>query len=170
MTPLPAPLSDGPLLAWRLDTQRFAADWDSGEGAYLHGGRWNGTGTRMVYASADPATAILEVAVHKGFKALDQVPHVLTSFEIVDLAAVHVVGPEDVPDPDWLKPGLPLAAQQAFGDTLAREHVFIFIPSTVSGHSWNVIFDSRRATGAYRQRSQEPFVLDPRLHGAAAAD
>uniref|UniRef100_UPI003F94965A RES family NAD+ phosphorylase n=1 Tax=Rhodoblastus sp. TaxID=1962975 RepID=UPI003F94965A len=78
MTPLPAGLGGSELVAWRLDRSSFAATWDSGAGAYLEGGRWNGKGVRAVYCSIDPATAILEVAVHTGFEALDSVPHVLT--------------------------------------------------------------------------------------------
>ena len=82
MTPLPVPLGDGSLMAWRLDQAAFAATWDSGEGAFRLGGRWNSRGVRAVYCSVDPATAILEVAVHKGFKALDIVPHVMTAVTI----------------------------------------------------------------------------------------
>jgi RES domain-containing protein len=77
MTPLPAPLGGSELVAWRLDQPTFATAWDIGEGAYRSGGRWNSKGVRAVYCSIDPATAILEVAVHKGFKALDTVAHVL---------------------------------------------------------------------------------------------
>jgi RES domain-containing protein len=66
-------------MAWRLDQASFAASWDSGEGAYRVGGRWNRKGVRAVYCSVDPAAAILEVAVHKGFTALDAIPHVLTA-------------------------------------------------------------------------------------------
>jgi hypothetical protein len=32
-----------------------------------------------VYYPIDPATAFLEVAVHKGFRALDTVPHSISS-------------------------------------------------------------------------------------------
>ena len=63
MTPLPPPLGNGALVMWRLDQARFAPQWDSGEGAYLAGGRWSSRGVRAVYAALDPATAILEVAV-----------------------------------------------------------------------------------------------------------
>ncbi|WP_196796267.1 RES domain-containing protein [Acidiphilium cryptum] len=52
----------------------YAASWDNGEGAHLGGGRWNSRGVRAVYYSLDPATAILEVAVHKGFGILDTPP------------------------------------------------------------------------------------------------
>lgn len=164
MTPLPAPLGGRDLVAWRLDQTKFAATWDSGEGAYRSGGRWNSRGVRAVYCSIDPATAIIEVAVHKGFKALDTVPHVLTSVIISEPASVHVVDPASIPNPNWLRPGIPGAGQQAFGDDLLEKHKFVAIPSAVSSNSWNLIFVSTSAAAAYALRSQEPFALDTRLH------
>jgi RES domain-containing protein len=164
VTPLPPPLGGSELVAWRVDAWAFGATWDSGEGAYLSGGRWNGRGVRAVYCSIDPATAILEVAVHKGFKALDTVPHVLTAVTITEPASVHVVEPLSIPNPNWLRPGIPGAGQQAFGDALLARHKVILIPSAVSSHSWNLIFVGTTAAGAYARRSQERFALDTRLH------
>ncbi|QDF41568.1 RES domain-containing protein [Bradyrhizobium symbiodeficiens] len=163
MTPLPAALGGSELVAWRLDQSKFSATWDSGEGAFLVGGRWNSRGVRAVYCSIDPATAILEVAVHKGFRALDIVPHVITSATI-DPAGVFVVAPDTIPNPNWLRPGLPSAGQQAFGDGLLATHRFVVIPSVVSTASWNLIFTASNAAGSYSMRSQEPFALDTRLH------
>ena len=143
-----------------------AASWDSGEGAYRFGGRWNGKGVRAVYCPLDPATAILEVAVHKGFRTLDTVPHVLTSATIGDPSRIHVVEPAAIPNPNWLVPGIPSAGQQAFGDALLAQHAFIVLPSTVSARSWNLVFTAARASGAYALRSRERFALDTRLHPA----
>jgi RES domain-containing protein len=162
MTPLPPPLGSGGVMAWRLDKQRHAATWDSGEGAYLAGGRWNSKGVRAVYCSLDPATAILEVAVHTGFAALDAVPHVLISAGI-NPATVHVVQPASIPDPDWLRPGSDDAAQRAFGDALLARHKIVALPSAVSTHSWNLIFVRANALGAYGLGSPEPFTLDARF-------
>ena len=167
MTPLPAALGGSELVVWRLDHATYGATWDSGEGAYRVGGRWNSRGIRAVYCSIDPATAILEVAVHKGFKALDTVPHVLTAIAIREPASVHVVDPTSVPNPNWLRPGIPSAGQQVFGDALLARHEFIVLPSAVSTHSWNLIFDSTIAGGAYSLKSQELFALDTRLHPPA---
>ncbi len=164
MTPLPPPLGGGELVFWRLDLAKFGAAWDSGEGSYRVGGRWNSRGGRVVYASLDPATAILEVAAHTTFKTLDTVPHVLTSAQIADASQVLVVNPVDVPNPNWLRPGAVGAGQQAFGDALLRAHPFILIPSAVSSHSWNVIFDPAVAQGLYGSVAQETFTLDTRLH------
>jgi len=164
VTPLPAPLGGDELVAWRLDDARHGATWNSGEGAYRVGGRWNSRGVRAVYCSIDPATAILEVAVHTGFKALDAVAHVLTAMTVAEPSRVHVVDPASVPNLNWLRPGVPGAGQQTFGDALLARHTFVAIPSTVSTHSWNLIFVATATPGTYTLRSQEPFALDPRLH------
>ncbi len=165
MTPLPAVLGDsGELVAWRLDKQRYAATWDSGEGAYRVGGRWNAPGSRAVYCALDPSTAILEVAVHTGFDALDTVPHVLTSVTIRDPTLVHIVRPEDVPNPNWLRPGTPSRGQQLHGETLLLQHRVFVIPSEVSTRSWNLVFDAAGLGSAYGLRSQELFALDTRLN------
>ena len=163
MTPLPPPLGAGELVAWRLDRARFAANWHSGEGAFRAGGRWNSRGVRAVYTSLDPATAILEVAVHTGFAALDTISHVLTAAMVLDPSNIRIVQPEDVSNPNWLRPGIPGAGQQAFGDTLLAAHPFILVPSAVSSHSWNLIFIASAAAGLYALRSQR-FALDTRLH------
>lgn len=163
MTPLPASLGGSELVAWRLDQSKYAATWDSGEGAFLVGGRWNSRGVRAVYCAIDPATAILEVAVHKGFRALDTVPHVMTAATI-NPDGVFIVEPGAVPNANWLRPGIPSAGQQAFGDDLLAKHRFVVIPSVVSTASWNLIFVGSNASGSYKLRSQDPFALDTRLH------
>jgi RES domain-containing protein len=165
MTALPAALGGGSgLVVWRLDRRIYAAAWDSGEGAFRVGGRWNSKGVRAVYSSIDPATTILEAAVHQGFRTLDTVPVVLTAAKILDAAEIHIVQRDDAPNPNWLRPGIPSAGQQAFGDELLRRYRFVAIPSAVSTHSWNLIFDPIRAAGFYGVEFQEPFALETRLH------
>jgi RES domain-containing protein len=109
---------------------------------------------------------MLEVAVHTGFKALDAVPHILTAINITEPSSVHIVRPEAIPNRDWLRPGIPSSGQQAFGDGLLTRHKFLLVPSTVSTHSWNLVFVGSKAAGAYSLRAQEPFALDTRLHPA----
>jgi RES domain-containing protein len=168
MTPLPGALGSSELVVWRLDQAKFAPTWDSGEGSYRFGGRWNSRGVRAVYCAVDPSTAILEVAVHKGFKMLDTVAHVITAAVVSEITEVHIVKPADVPNPNWLRPGLPSAGQQAFGDDLLQRHKFVVIPSVVSQYSWNLIFEAGIAADAYALKQQEPFALDTRLHPPSA--
>lgn len=164
MAALPPPLGDGALKGWRLDQAPFKSAWNGGEGAFLHGGRWNNPGVRAVYCALDPATAVLEVAVHKGFRALDAVAHVLTSFAILDPSDVVVVDAAAIPNANWLRLCPPSAGQRSFGDALLRAHKFVLIPSAVSTRSWSLIFDTTKASGAYALRAQEAFALDTRLH------
>ena len=159
------PGSSDPALFWRLDDQRYSAAWDSGAGARKVGGRWSPIGTPVVYAALDPATAILEIAVHKGFEVLNGVPHTLTAAELkVPWSRVHVVQPPDVPNSLWLYPCAFSSAQQEFGGRLLGAHDFVALPSAVSRHSWNLIFDARRAAGKYILKYQEGLDLDPRLN------
>jgi RES domain-containing protein len=161
---MPLPWVAGSPLAWRLDLQSHDSTWDRGVGSANVGGRWNPVGYPVVYCSADPATAILEVAVHKGFAVLDTVPHVLTRARIGNVTDVHVIMPDDVPDATWLSPGSPSAGQQSFGRALMEEYLFVAIPSTVTGESWNLMFNPTRATGRYSLEIQKRFALDTRLN------
>jgi len=119
---------------------------------------------KAVYCSLDAATAIIEVAVHRGFRVLDTVPHVSTVLEIDDPGLVHVVMPADVPNPTWLLPGSPSAGQRAFGQQLLAQHQFVAIPSAASRQSWNLIFDPDAARGLYRKAVQERLAIDTRLN------
>jgi RES domain-containing protein len=165
LTPFPPQLS-APVRAWRIDQKKHATAWSSGIGAYGSGGRWTPKGVKAVYCSLDAATAIIEVAVHKGFRALDIVPHVSTVLEIKHPMQVHVVMPSDIPNPAWLLPGIPSVNQQAFGASLMAAHTFVAIPSAASRQSWNLIFDPDRTTGLYTQILQEPLAIDTRLNPA----
>lgn len=167
MKTLPPALGSGPITVWRLDALPYAATWDSGEGSRLFGGRWNPVGVRAVYMTLDAATVILENAVHRGLDVLDTKPHVLTRATIADPGGVRIVMPDEIPNPHWLVPSRPTPGQQAFGAAMLADHPFVLIPSVVSRHSWNVIFDPARAAGHYGDIAQEPFALDPRLHPAA---
>jgi RES domain-containing protein len=157
---------EGILVGWRLDRRRHAAEWASGEGAARAGGRWNSRGVRCVYASLDASAAILDVAVHKSVRVLDSDPHVMTFFLLPDPASVHVVEPDDVPNPNWLVPCVPSGEQQRFGDALLARHGIVALPSVVSRYGWNLLLDPVRAAGRFALRRQEAFALDPRLSPA----
>jgi RES domain-containing protein len=165
VTPLPPPLNTtSNLTGWRIDQAQFAPTWDSGVGARDYPGRWNAKMVEAVYASLDPATAILEVAVHKGFNILDTRPYMITRFEIIDPSAIHVVYPDAVPNPAWLESGIPKLAQQHYGSDLLRVHPFVVLPSVVSRASWNILFSPSAALGKYIKIEQKRLVIDPRLH------
>ncbi len=161
---LPVALGGAAVLqAWRIDAQAFAASWDSGIGAERFGGRWNPKGQRAVYCSLDPATCLVEAAVHRGFEVLDTQPHVLSCLQI-DVAGVHVVMPDALPNPAWLHGGVPSAGQQRHGAALLAAHGIVVLPSAVSKRSWNLVFSPEAAAGRWKLLQQERLVLDTRLN------
>ncbi len=121
-------------------------------------------GRRVIYASLDPSTAIIEVGVHKGLDTLDVVPHTLLEIAISDPAQVHVVHPAAIPNLHWLQPGVVSAAQQAFGDVLLATHPLVVLPSVVSSHSWNLLIDVTSAVKLFKLVRSSHFVLDTRLN------
>ncbi len=162
MTPLPAALGGRGLVAWRLERNKYLPTWQQAEGAFLAGGRWSSAGRRVLYTALEPATAILEVAVHKGFDVLDAVPHTLLALS-VEPAKVHVVEAAQVTNANWLRPGAVSRNQQQFGDKLLDAHPLLALPSVVSTHSWNLLIHVAAATGLFALKGQESFALDPRL-------
>ena len=70
---------------WRICPRRYAAAALTGEGAALHGGRWNSRGVRVVYASTSLSLAAIETFVN-----LDP------DFQPSDLASVEGEVPDDL--------------------------------------------------------------------------
>ena len=178
MATLPAALlgaaaAGAPLLAWRIDAEPYAASWDSGIGAERFGGRWNPKGQRAVYCSLDPATCLVEAAVHRGFEVLDTRPHVLSCLQLLPRSAtdagVRVVLPDELPNPAWLHGGSPSAGQQRFGASLLAEHGVVLLPSAVSKCSWNLVFSPEAAAGRWQLLHQQRLVVDTRLNPPPAA-
>jgi RES domain-containing protein len=154
--------------AWRLVRSIHALDWASGEGAAKYGGRWNSRGVRAVYASLEPSLAVLEVAVHTGFPALDATPHTLFHVQLVDPSSVAMVAPADVPNPNWLRTGAPSAGQQAFGDDLLSRCGGFIVPSVIVPEAWNLVFSPEWARDGLDEVRQSPFALDTRLNPPGA--
>lgn len=149
---------------WRLDPAEYAASWDSGVGAEKVGGRWNPKGMATVYAALDASTAILEVAVHKDFDALDCKPHRLTQARVLDRSRIHVVQPESIANPNWLVPGTRVAASNSSALTFCASTLLCLSLPASRGIAWNMLMNPHLADGLYELVLQEPFALDGRLN------
>ncbi|MEP7227162.1 MAG: RES family NAD+ phosphorylase [Gemmatimonadales bacterium] len=108
---------------------RHAAGAFDGEGARLHGGRWNSPGTRVAYASDSIALAALEVLAHL------QSTTVLQAYSVVSLnfpdEGVKELDASLLP-PRWRRfPSPP--ENQAIGDQwVARgESLILRVPSAI---------------------------------------
>ena len=90
------------MLYYRIVTSRVRASDLSGTGAWLVGGRWNPVGTHALYASENPALAMLEVLVHADVRDLPDLLY-LAYIEVSDAAPIRSIPVEDLPA-DWRKP------------------------------------------------------------------
>ena len=80
--------------AYRLCKEKWKAD--SGQGASLHGGRWNPVGVEVIYTSSSAALSILERIVH--FTAGDLPDDdVVTEIHIPDAVKIDYVSADQLP-------------------------------------------------------------------------
>jgi RES domain-containing protein len=87
------------MLVWRIVPKRRYSQAFSGEGARLHGGRWNPPGVRVVYTSATLSLAALEFFVHVS-KETRPDELVSISLEIPKTVRIERVSESKLP-PNW---------------------------------------------------------------------
>jgi RES domain-containing protein len=146
---------------WRLCKRRHAAL--DGEGARLAGGRWNGRGTAVVYASETLALAALELLVHCD-PALLPDDLVAIALEIPDGVARRRLEVADLPRTWRLFPAPESLARM--GDEWARSlgSAVLSVPSAVVPGERNFLLNPAHPDfGRIRARRPEKFALDARL-------
>jgi RES domain-containing protein len=150
------------ITAWRLVKARHAAAAFDGEGARLHGGRWNSPGTRVAYASDSIALAALEVLAHLQSTA------VLQAYSLASLRfpeeSVEVLETRSLPA-RWRRfPSPP--ENQAIGDRWVAEgrSLILRVPSAIIPAAANFLINpSHPEFGKVVIGRPERFAFDPRL-------
>lgn len=126
------------MIVYRISSSRYAEDL-TGEGARLHGGRWNHKLTPCLYAAATRALAILEYSVNVN---IDDIPRALSiaSIEIPD-DSLLVLQQAQMPG-DWRQAPAPSSTKD-FGTALLKQvqHLTIQIPSTVVPEEYNYLIN-----------------------------
>lgn len=152
------------LVAWRLVRPAFGAVEAafSGEGARRYGGRWNGPGRPVVYASEHLSLAALETLAHAERSRFDRD---WVAFEVrVPHGLVLELREEDLPH-DWrARPSSPGA--RAVGDAwlAQRASVALTVPSVLVPQERNLLLDPAHPRFAdLRFGSPTPFRFDARL-------
>lgn len=149
------------MMVYRVGRTRYARDLE-GEGARLHGGRWNHPLTACIYASESRSLALLEYTANVN---IDDIPRALsvTTFEIdpaflLDLPASALPG-------DWKNAPAP-ASTKDFGTALLRkaDYGIIKIPSAIMEDEFNYLLNPLFRTAlVYSIQSVRDFVYDVRL-------
>jgi RES domain-containing protein len=151
---------------WRIatDTPDYTADDLSGEGARRAGGRWNRSGTPMLYTASSIALACLETIVHLGG---DDLPlnRYLVRIEVPDRlwsgaprfdAAAHV-GWDAVPHGK-----VSLDAGEAWAS--GRRSVLLVVPSAIVPEETDVLINPLHRDAAHlRARKIRRWTYDTRL-------
>lgn len=148
---------------WRLCKAKHAGTPLSGEGARLHGGRWNHVGTPMVYTSASLSLAILESLVH--LEAGDLPPdYVSIAFDLPDDLPKTTLSPQDLPVGWDLIPGPKTLKDLGTAWAQAGREAILLVPTAITPDEWNVLLNPLHPEMArVTAHPPAPFAFDPRL-------
>ncbi|MCY7357675.1 MAG: RES family NAD+ phosphorylase [Rudanella sp.] len=149
------------MLVYRLYKSTYIAEPLSAEGSRRAGGRWNPKGFPILYASATPELALLEVVAHLN-------PSFIPRFHLVVLdipQPERIVSASDLPA-NWRDDDQHEIMKNHLSDWLKQpETLTIAVPSAIVVRSINYLIH-----GDYPQFNQlvkiienEPFELDGRL-------
>jgi RES domain-containing protein len=147
-------------LWFRIVQERWAATAMDGEGARIHGGRWNPAGIAAVYLAGSRALAALEILVHAPREVLRLEWRVI---------------PVDVPD-EWIEAAraLPDGWRGQPSSTVARRYgaawlakgrvVGLALPSVIVPQERTLLFNPRHPqAGKVKTGKVERFEFDRRL-------
>lgn len=144
-----------------VKTRRVAEAFD-GEGARLHGGRWNSPGRAAVYASETRALATLEILA--GLGGTPRLPGYSLIPVTFDDELVEAVSVASLPTGWDARP--PGAASQGVGDAwlAAATSAVLRVPSVIVPAEYNYVLNPRhRDFGAIVVGQPAPLAIDPRL-------
>lgn len=133
-----------------------------GEGARLHGGRWNTAGVPVVYAAGACSLALLEVLVHVPDLVVLQ-GYCVYRVEVPDSLIADV--PFEALPENWNQPGL-VPDLRKLGDEWARSRasVALRVPSAIVPVEHNFVLNPRHPDfGLLEVGPREPLPVDPRL-------
>ncbi len=149
------------MLVYRIGRTKFAHEL-SGEGARLHGGRWNQKLVRCIYTSESRALALLEYTANVN---IEDIPRALsvTTFEIPE---EHIFQIETAKLPgNWLSSPAP-SSTKSLGSSLLTEsgYLIVKIPSAIMVDEFNYLLNPAHPDyEKIRILDVRDFVYDVRL-------
>jgi RES domain-containing protein len=147
---------------WRLVGEKRADEPLSGEGARLHGGRWNEPGVAVIYTSENRSLAALEVLVHLNGTNLRR-RYKLLSYEL-DERLIEAIPLADMPGNWRLEPPPMWRVARGTKWARAKRSVALQVPSAVLPEEYNVILNTAHPDIAkVKLGPPVDFSFDPRL-------
>lgn len=150
------------LTGWRIVKRRYADRAFDGEGARLHGGRWNSAGRQVVYLSESRALATLEILA--GLRTPAVIPaYVLIKVEFEE-DVVTELHKRTLPA-EWIA-SPPGTATQRIGDQWfdVMTSVVLRVPSAVVPGEFNFLINTLHPDfRTLKVGSPEQLYMDPRI-------
>jgi RES domain-containing protein len=152
------------MIVYRVTLARHAIDL-TGEGARLHGGRWNPPGTPVIYTSSSVALASIECFVNTPSEIVSRSNFQRVDIWIPDDSPSEVIQAAELPS-NWSNTPAPDFLVE-IGHKWAESgmSLILIIPSAaLSGHENNILINPRHPRiSEVKVVSTLPFNFDPRL-------
>jgi RES domain-containing protein len=150
------------MLVYRIATSKHINDL-SGEGARLHGGRWNHRGMAVIYTSETRSLATVELLVHVSL-SFAPTDLKMATIEVPDEPAPEVVDVAALP-PNWRDfPAPPELADLGTAWARSNRSLLLRVPSAVVEHEKNILINPAHPVIARAVLTKvEDFRLDRRL-------
>lgn len=146
---------------WRICSRKHRRF--DGEGARLYGGRWNHTGTSVVYTSGSLSLAVLELFVHVD---IDIAPGDLVAIQadIPDTLTIETIKIESLPR-DWRRyPGVEALKDIGTAWASKASTAILSVPSAVIPVEHNYLLNpAHRDFKRIRLQKPVPFRFDARM-------
>ena len=149
------------MFVYRVSKQKYSDDL-SGEGARLHGGRWNHKMTACIYTSESRALAILEFTVNVNIEVIPRALSI-TTFEIPNQAIIEI-NETDLPG-NWKEVPAPSNTKD-FGTNLLKtaNSLVIKIPSIIIPLEFNYLLNPSHADKKqFKIINTQDFLYDVRI-------
>lgn len=147
---------------WRIVKEKHQGTAFDGEGARIHGGRWNSVGTPCVYAAESISLALLEIVVHTETASL------LAHYSLISVSfaegVVSTLDTSALPE-NWPEP-LISPRTQAIGDEWveSRQSAVLRVPSALTGMEYNYLINPHHSDfGQLEIGEPKKIPIDPRL-------
>lgn len=152
------------MLIYRIDRTKYRESILSGEGAMLHGGRWNYKNTRAIYASCSRSLAMLEILVHIRQVAIIPEDRIIVTIEIPD-EGVITIDPASLSNAWNNVPQGPDSNRELFEkEVIQGKKLGMAVPSVVMPHESNyVISPHSKLFEQVKVAHIEPLQWDYRL-------
>ncbi len=150
------------MVAYRIAKREYIEDL-SGEGARLHGGRWNRKGTAVVYLAENRALATVEYLVHVPLSLLP-VDLYIAEISLPARAEIEEVRSKALPA-NWATHPPPAALAEIGEEWITRNETLVLrVPSAVVQGECNLLINPKHQHAKQiKIVSSDPMQIDARL-------